>query len=162
MNSDRLEKRIVLKATRERVWNAISDSRSFGAWFGVEFDGPFEEGSWLAGRIVPTTVDPVVATLQEPARGMRFSLLVERVEPMKRFSFRWHPFAVDPGHDYATEPTTLVVFELGDAPDRIALTITESGFDALPIARRKQAFEANETGWAHQTRLIEKYLVREE
>lgn len=161
MNSDRIEKRTVLKATRERVWNAISDSTQFGAWFGVEFDGPFVEGSWLTGRIVPTTVDPEVAKLQEPATGLPFSILVERVEPMRRFSFRWHPFAIDPGHDYSTEPTTLVVFELGEAADGILLTITESGFDQLPIARRAQAFESNETGWAHQARLIEKYLARE-
>jgi len=160
MDSDRIQKRIVLKATRERVWNAISDAASFGSWFGVKFDGPFIEGSWLTGRIAPTTVDPEVAKLQEPATGMPFSLLVERIEPMKRFAFRWHPFAIDPGQDYSTEPTTLVVFELGEAADGIVLTITESGFDQLPIARRKQAFESNETGWAHQTRLIQKYLSR--
>lgn len=161
MNSDRVQKHIVLKATRERVWHAISDSTAFGAWFGVEFDGPFVEGTWLAGRIVPTQVDPDIAKLQEPSRGMRFSLLVERIEPMKRFSFRWHPFAVDPGHDYSHEPTTLVVFELGEAEHGILLTITESGFDGIPVARRARAFEANDTGWSQIAKLLEKYLAAE-
>jgi uncharacterized protein YndB with AHSA1/START domain len=162
MNSDRVEKKIVLRATRERVWQAISDSTRFGVWFGVEFDGPFVEGSWLTGRIAPTKVDPEVAKLQEPAKGMQFSIMVDRVEPMKRFSFRWHPFAIDPNHDYSKDATTLVVFEFHSADSGVLLTITESGFDQIPVARRTQTFEANDKGWAHQTRLIEKYLAHEE
>ena len=162
MNSDRIKKKIVLRATRERVWHAISDSARFGAWFGVEFDGPFVEGSWLTGRIVPTKVDPEVAKLQEPARGMQFSLLVERIETMERFAFRWHPLAIDPSHDYSQEPTTLVVFELRDVDGGILLTITESGFNRIPIARRQESFEANEQGWEHQTKLIGKYLTHGE
>jgi uncharacterized protein YndB with AHSA1/START domain len=162
MNSDKIEKRIVLRATRERVWRAISDSKRFGTWFGVEFDGPFVEGEWLIGRISPTKVDPEVARLQEPAIGMKFSFLIERIEPMERLSFRWHPFAIDPGYDYSNEPTTRVVFELRDADSGILLTITESGFDQIPVARRAQALEANDKGWSHQTTLIEKYLAHEE
>src|SRR5882757_2302421 len=104
---DRIEKKIVLKATRERVWRAISDSIRFGTWFGVEFDGQFVTGSPLGGKIVPTKVDPEVAKLQEPATGMSFQIVVERIEPMTLFSFRWHPFAVDPGPDYSGEPMTL-------------------------------------------------------
>jgi uncharacterized protein YndB with AHSA1/START domain len=162
MNSDRIEKKIVLKATRERVWQAISDSKRFGVWFGVEFDGPFVEGASITGRIVPTQVDPDVAKLQEPARGMKFSVVVDRIEPMKRFSFRWHPFAIDPKHDYSKEPMTLVAFELREAEGGVLLTITESGFDKIPAARRAKAIESNDEGWAHQTRLIEKYLARGE
>jgi uncharacterized protein YndB with AHSA1/START domain len=159
MSSDRIEKKIVLRATCERVWQAISDSTRFGVWFGVEFDGPFVEGAWLTGRVAPTQVDPDVAKLQEPARGMAFSVLVDRIEPMDRFSFRWRPFAIDPSHDYSNEPTTLIVFALREAEGGVLLTITESGFDQIPAARRTQAFEANDKGWAHQSRLIEKYLA---
>ena len=92
---------------------------------------------------------------------MQFSLWVERIEPMERFSFRWHPFAIDPAYDYSKEPMTLVVFELRESEGGILLTITESDFDQIPIARRVQAFESNDTGWTHQTKLIEKYLARE-
>lgn len=155
---DRIEKKITLKAGREQVWLAISDATRFGTWFGVEFDGPFVAGAPLSGRIVPTQVDPAVARLQEPARGMRFQILVEQIEPMNRFSFRWHPFAVDPNYDYAQEPMTLVTFELADAKDGTLLTITETGFEQIPPARRRQAFTANDGGWTHQSRLIEKYL----
>ena len=58
MDPDRIEKTIVLKATRERVWRAISDSARFGRWFGVEIDGPFVAGEEAVGRIAPTKVDP--------------------------------------------------------------------------------------------------------
>jgi uncharacterized protein YndB with AHSA1/START domain len=161
MSSDRIEKQVVLKAPRERVWRAISDSARFGTWFGVDFGGPFVEGQSVTGRIVPTKVDPEVAKLQEPARGFKFTVFVERIKPMEHFAFRWHPFAIDKDKDYSQEPMTLVAFELSDVKDGTLLTITESGFDQLPAERRGPAFEANDGGWAHQTRLIEKYLALE-
>jgi uncharacterized protein YndB with AHSA1/START domain len=161
MNTDSIEKKILLKATRARVWQAISDSKQFGAWFGVAFDGPFVERARVTGRIVPTTVDAEVAKLQEPHAGKAFDFSVDRIEPMQSISFRWHPFAMEAGVDYSTEPTTLIVFKLHEAAGGTLLTITESGFDQIPLARRAKAFAANDGGWTMQTRLIEKYLARE-
>jgi len=160
MATDRIEKRVLLHAPLDRVWHAISDAKQFGTWFGVELDGPFVAGARMTGRIVPTQVDPEIAKLQEPYSGRAFEYTVERIEPMRRFSFRWHPFAVDPNVDYSKEPTTLVVFELEEVAGGTSLTITESGFDRIPLERRAKAFEANEGGWAKQTELIAKYLAR--
>jgi uncharacterized protein YndB with AHSA1/START domain len=162
MSSDRIQKEIVLHAPRARVWQAISDSKQFGTWFGVAFDDTFAEGARLTGRIVPTTVDADVAKLQESHAGATFEFLVDRIEPMARISFRWHPFAVEPGVDYSKEPTTLIVFELQQVPGGTLLTISESGFDQIPLARRAKAFTANEGGWTMQTKLIEKYLAMEQ
>ena len=159
--TDRIEKQVVLGAPRERVWRAISDAKRFGSWFGVAFDAPFAEGVHLTGKIVPTTVDPEVAKTQEPYAGATFEITVDRIEPMERFSFRWHPFAVDPSVDYGAEPTTLVVFRLEDVPGGTRLTITESGFDALPVERRATAFARNDQGWTAQAALVAKYLARE-
>ena len=161
MNSptDRIEKRILLHAAVERVWDAITDAEKFGSWFGVKFDGAFAPGAKIIGRITPTKVDAEVAKLQEPHTGKPFEFRIDRIEPMKRFSFYWHPYAVDPGTDYSKEPMTLVTFELEQATGGTALTITESGFDKIPVARRAEAFKANEGGWTHQARLIEKYLA---
>jgi len=158
---DRIEKKITLRAPLERVWRAISDAREFGRWFGVRFDGPFAAGARVTGKIVPTEVDPEVAKLQEPYSGMAFDFTIDRIEPMRLFSFRWHPYAVEPGVDYSKEPATLVVFELEPVPDGTELRITESGFDRIPIERRATAFTANEGGWEHQTKLIQKYVSRE-
>ena len=159
MSQDKIEKKIVLKASRDRVWRAISDAKNFGVWFGVDFDGPFVAGKWLAGRIVPTQVDPDVAKMQEEHRGTPFQILMETIQPMERFAFSWHPYAVDKAKDYAQEPTTLVTFALAEAKDGVLLTITESGFENIPAERRAEAFTSNEGGWTHQTTLIEKYLA---
>jgi uncharacterized protein YndB with AHSA1/START domain len=159
-STDRIEKRVLLRASRERVWRAISDSKQFGSWFGVEFDGPFVPGASIVGKMVPTAVDAEVAKRQEPYRGYRFEFAVDRVEPMRLFSFRWHPFAMDSSVDYSKEPSTLVAFELAEAADGTMLTVTESGFDQIPIERRAKAFAANEGGWAAQMKLIEKYLAQ--
>jgi uncharacterized protein YndB with AHSA1/START domain len=157
-STDRIEKTVLLRAPLARVWRAISDAREFGSWFGVDFDGAFFAGAQVTGRITPTTVDVEVAKSQEPYKGRAFDFRIERVEPMRLLSFRWHPFAVDEGVDYSSEPTTLVVFELKESPDGTILTITESGFDGIPLARRAKAFAANDQGWAAQATLIAKYL----
>jgi len=160
MESNRIVKTIVLKAALDEVWRAISDSGRFGKWFGVAIDGPFIAGRETVGWIVPTEVDPDVARLQEPHRGAPWRVSVEQIEPMQLFSFRWHPFAVDTAHDSSAEPMTLVTFELKTVESGVLLTITESGFDAIPVARRVQAIKANEGGWAHQAKLVERYLAQ--
>jgi uncharacterized protein YndB with AHSA1/START domain len=157
-STDRIEKQVVLKAPRERVWRAVSDAKQFGTWFGVEFEAPFVAGAHLVGRIVPTKVDPEVAKMQEPHAGATFEWTVDAIEPMQRIAFRWHPFAIEPGYDYSSEPTTLVVFELAEVPGGTHLTITETGFDKIPLARRAKAFAANEGGWAKQVELIAKFV----
>lgn len=160
-DSDRIEKRILLHAPLERVWHAISDAQEFGSWFGARFDGPFVAGQHLTGQIVPTAVDPDVAESQKPHEGSRFEITIDQVEPMRRLAFRWHPYAVDPEVDYSQEPATLVVFELEVAEQGTELTITESGFDRIPLERRAQAFEMNEQGWEAQLMLVEKHLARQ-
>jgi len=160
--TDRIQKTVLLHAPRERVWRAISDPREFGTWFGVEFDGPFVAGARVTGRIVPTKVDAQVAKAQEPWAGKKFECSIDRVEPMRLFSFRWHPYGVEQGVDYSKEPTTLVTFALEEAPSGTKLTITETGFDQIPLERRAKAFSANAEGWAMQAKLIEKYLARAE
>ena len=82
MNTDQIRKQVLLKSSIERAWQAVSDAASFGAWFGVEFDGPFVAGVQMNGRVVPTKVDPEIARLQEPHTGKPFQILVEEVTPM--------------------------------------------------------------------------------
>lgn len=156
MSTDRIEKQVVLRASLDRVWRAVSDSGEFGQWFGVRIDGPFTAGTSVTASIVPTSVDAEVAKLQEPHTGNRTTWQIVAVEPRRRLAFRWHPC---PGEvDVEDEPTTLVEFTLAETPDGVLLTIVESGFDALPASRRATTFESNAAGWAHQVRLLQKYL----
>lgn len=160
MSTDRIEKKILLHAPRKRVWRALSDSTEFGAWFGIKFDGPFTPGARLRGTIVGTTVDPGVAKAQKEYAGIPFEITVDRIEPERLFSIRWHPNAVERGVDYSQEPTTLIVFTLEEVADGVMLTVIESGFDQIPLARRAKAFQSNEQGWGIVLKLIENYLVQ--
>jgi len=157
--SDRIEKKILLRSPRARVWRALTDHQEFGEWFGMRCDAPFAPGKTVTGIIVPTGVDAAVAAAQEPYRGMAFDLAIEQMEPERLFSFRWHPGPADRNVDYSGEPTTLVTFVLEDAPGGVLLTVTESGFDRIPLSRRAAAFTANEQGWTMVMTLVEKYLA---
>jgi uncharacterized protein YndB with AHSA1/START domain len=159
MSTDRIEKKILLHAPTKRVWRALADSTEFGSWFGVKFNGPFAPGASMRGVIVPTTVDAEVAKAQKQYEGLSFEITIERMEPERLFSFRWHPYAIDPSVDYSAEPTTLVVFTLEEVAGGVMLTVTESGFDRIPLARRAKAFSANEGGWSMMVKMIEKYVV---
>ena len=159
MSTDRIEKKIVLRAPRARVWRALADSAEFGAWFGVKFDGPFTPGACVHGVIVPTTAGAEAASAEKAYQGLPFEITIEQMEPERLFSFRWHPFAIERGIDYSAEPATLVVFALEQVPEGVLLTVTESGFERIPLARRAKAFTANEQGWGIQVQRIQEYLV---
>jgi uncharacterized protein YndB with AHSA1/START domain len=146
-STDRIEKKTLLRAPRSRVWRAISDAAEFGQWFGVKLEGAFVPGARVTGKL--TNKDYAHLTLE---------MWIEKVEPERTFSYRWHPFAIDTSVDYSKEPTTLVEFTLSDADGGTLLTVTETGFDAVPLERRAKAFEMNSHGWEIQTKQIAKYL----
>ena len=160
VSPDRIEKKILLRAPRARVWKALTDAQEFGHWFGVKLDGPFVAGAAIRGTMAPTTVDAEVGRAQQPHAGQPFDITIDRIEPQRLFSFRWHPFAIEAGVDYSHEPTTLIVFSLEDAPGGILLTLTESGFDGIPLERRANAFTANDEGWDVMVRVLEKHLAQ--
>ena len=141
--SDRIEKHFQVSATRSRVWRAISDAEEFGSWFGMNLDRPFVPGATVLGRLTIQGYEHVTV-----------ELFVETVEPERYFSYRWHPYAIDPAIDYDAEPTTLVEFRLQETAGGTAVTITESGFERLPASRRAEAFRMNEGGWAGQSKKL--------
>ena len=159
MSTDRIEKEVLLKASLDRVWRAISNSEEFGRWFGVRFDGPFVAGKSVNGVMAPTEVDEEVAAMQEPYAGEADAWHIVAVEAPHRLAFRWHPYAVEPGSREPEAPTTLVEFTLTESVDGVLLRIVDPGVAAIPAARRRSAFEANTEGWAHQAELVRKYLA---
>jgi uncharacterized protein YndB with AHSA1/START domain len=146
-DTDRIERSIVLRAPRARVWRAISDAREFGTWFRVALEGDFVPGATLRGRITHPGYEHVAMEMQ-----------IERVEPERLLSYRWHPYAVKPDVDYATEPTTLVELHLEDVAEGTRLRIIESGFDRLPASRRDEALRMNGDGWSEQIRNVEAHV----
>ncbi len=148
VSTDRIEKRVVLRAPRARVWRAITNAAEFSTWFRVNLEGAFAEGTPIRGRMAIPGYE-----------HLTLELLVERIDPERYFSYRWHPYAVDPAVDYSAEPTTLVEFKLEDVDGGTAVTIVESGFDRIPVARRVEAFRMNDQGWAGQIKHLERYVA---
>jgi uncharacterized protein YndB with AHSA1/START domain len=146
--TDSIQRSTVLKAAPARVWRALSDSAEFGSWFGVRLEGAFAPGAKVRGRVTHKGYEHVV-----------MEIVIERMEPQELFSWRWHPNAVDPAQDYSAEPMTLVEFRLEQVPEGTKLTVTESGFDQVPLARRAQAFCSNENGWTYQMKAIEQHVA---
>jgi uncharacterized protein YndB with AHSA1/START domain len=145
--TDRIEKQIELKATPARVWRALTDHREFGTWFRVDLTEPFAQGRTVRGRLTYPGYEQLA-----------FEVIVEEMRPEQLFSFRWHPYAVDPAVDYSKEPHTLVEFRLEKAGSGTLLTVTESGFDRIPAGRRHEAFRMNDGGWAQQLRNVEEHV----
>ena len=146
-STDRIEKTVTLRAPRARVWRALTTADEFGSWFRVKLDGAFTEGATVRGKITIPGYEHVTMEMQ-----------IERIEPERYFSYRWHPYAVDPKVDYSAEPATLVEFTLEEAGGGTVLTIVESGFDRIPIARRAEAFRMNDNGWTGQIKNIERHV----
>lgn len=147
-STDRIEKQILLRASRARVWRALTDHNEFGAWFRVKLEGPFVVGNTVKGHITYPGYE-----------HLKMEALVEKIEPQSLFSFRWHPYAIDPKVNYSSEPATLVEFRLTEQPTGTLLDVVESGFDRLPAARRDEAFRMNDGGWSTQMKNIEEYVA---
>ena len=145
--SDRIEKRIELKAPVSRVWRAITDFREFGEWFHVKLDGPFVVGQVSRGQITYPGYEHI-----------KWEATVQAMEPERLFSYTWHPYSIDPAVDYSTEPTTLVEFRLEPKDGGTVVCLTESGFDAIPKHRRFEAFRKHDEGWTEQMTNIQEHV----
>jgi uncharacterized protein YndB with AHSA1/START domain len=145
-STDRIQKTVVLRAPRSKVWRALTDPAQFSQWFGVKVEEHFTPGRRVRGPV----------TTPEYAHLM-FEITVDRMEPEQLFSWRWQPGG-DPDIDPA-EPETLVIFELEEVAEGTRLTVTESGFDRIPLARRSKAYRENDEGWTAQLESIRQYLA---
>lgn len=166
--SNRITKQVTIKAPRSRVWRAITDTREFGQWFGVELEGPFVAGKAIGGQFRMQLDEVAIANYQRklglvpsgikvPEKMLTFCT-VDRIEPEHYFSFHWIPFGIDAEVDPVNEPTTLVEFTLEEVAEGTLLTIEESGFDKVPVQRRQRAFMMNDGGWAAQAQNVKRHV----
>jgi len=167
-STDRIEKKVVLRAPQARVWRALTDAREFGEWFGVKLEGDFAAGKAVTGIFGEGLNEEAIAAYQKklglPPSKVKMPepntvfCTVDRIEPQRYFSFRWIPYGIDAEVDPKNEPTTLVEFQLESVADGTLLTIVESGFDRVPAHRRERAFRMNDGGWAGQAENIKKHV----
>jgi len=147
--ADQITKQVELRAPLSRVWRALMDRTEFGDWFGVRFPaGTFVAGETVSGNITYPGYEHLVMDIE-----------IVDVTPERTLAYRWHPYAIDPKTDYSSEPMTLVTFTLEATATGTRLTVVESGFDAIPLHRRDEAFRMNDSGWAEQLVNIERHVT---
>lgn len=158
MDDDRIEKSVLIRAPRDRVWKALTDSREFGRWFGARFEGPFVAGRAVRGVLTPSELATAEETASHPYLGQPMVFEVDRIEPPRRFSYRWHPLEGGADPAGSAGPSTLVEFTLEEERDGTRLTVVESGFSAIPAAHRTPTYKSHEGGWSVQVQRVRVHI----
>jgi uncharacterized protein YndB with AHSA1/START domain len=147
MQEDRIEKQIHINAPVARVWRALTDHREFGEWFGVKIDGPFVAGEASTGHMTIPGYEHI-----------KWDTVVQEIDAERfLFAYTWHPYAIDPEHDYSKEPSTRVEFRLSSSGGGTSVTVTETGFSKLPPDRMPEAIRKNSGGWEQQLKDIKEH-----
>ncbi|MCA1586309.1 MAG: SRPBCC family protein [Acidobacteria bacterium] len=132
----RIDKTIEIAAPPERVWRALTNAVELSQWFRVTIEGEIAPGQevWMTSVHAEHT-------------GQRFRVRFAEMTPPSRLVWQWHPGAVDSGVDYSAEPRTTVTFTLEPSDRGTRLSVAETGFDQIPLARRAKVYEDNTQGW---------------
>lgn len=143
----RIDRSIEIQAPPERVWRALTNRVEFSEWFQVTIEGEIAPGSEIWMTSVPST-----------HKGQRFRVLVTEMTPPRRLAWRWHPGEIDPDVDYAREPMTTVTFTLEPSGRGTRLSVAETGFDGISLARRAKVHADNTQGWTEVLAWLQTYV----
>jgi len=130
---DIIQREILIKATQQRIYAAITNPEQVVKWFPETLEGDYQPGS-------------------QPIFGFgehgKNQLLVVAAEPHEYFAYRWVPGANHFLGDVQSVPNTLVEFRITEESDQFCkVTLTESGFAALPADMMEDSFKQNSGGW---------------
>ncbi len=147
---NRIDRTIEIGAKPEHVWRALTSPADLSEWFQVTIEGEIAPGNevWM------TSVHP-------GHTGQRFSVRFVEMTPPRHFVWQWHPGAVDPKVDYSREPWTTVTFTLEPSGNGTRLTVSETGFNEISLARRAKVYGDNNQGWAEVTVWLQRYAEAE-
>lgn len=145
----RIDRTIEIKAPPDRVWRALTNVEELSAWFQVRIEGDIAPDTevWM------TSVHPEHA-------GQRFRVRFREMTPPRRFVWEWHPGEVDPNVDYLREPRTTVTFTLEPSERGTRLSMSETGFDEISLARRAKVYRDNSQGWADVLVWLQTYVEK--
>ena len=131
----RIDRTIEIKAPPERVWRALTNAKELSTWFQVTVEGDIAPGNevWM--------------TSECQGNVGRFRVRIVEMTPPTRFVWQWHPGAVDPNIDYSKEPRTTVTFTLEPSGSGTRVSLAETGFNEISLARRAKVFGDNNQGW---------------
>ena len=142
-DQDKIEKIVDLAAPVARVWQAITDHKEFGEWFRVRLDNPFKVGETTTGSMTFPGHEHV-----------KWVSMTEQMDHESLFAFSWPPSAVDPDTVYDKEAKVRVEFRLEPTETGTRLTISETGFQQFPEAKRLEVLRSNTEGWDIQAKNV--------
>jgi uncharacterized protein YndB with AHSA1/START domain len=142
----RIDRTIDVNAPPDRVWRALTNAADLSAWFHVSIEGEIAPGAevWMTST-------------QPGYEGQRFVVRITEMTAPRRFVWQWHPGAVDPAVDYSREPWTTVTFTLEPSGSGTRLSVSETGFTEISLARRAKVYADNTQGWAEVIVWIQQY-----
>lgn len=142
-----IERQIDIKAPVEKVWEALTNAKLFGQWFGVKLESSFVAGKTTKGRNTSKGFE------------MDMEFMIKEIKPQSYFAYAWIPYPMDQTFDYSKEEPTLVEFHLKKTSTGTLLKVKESGFNKITASRRAEAFKMHSGGWEAQLENIEAFLV---
>ena len=144
---DTIEREITIRASKERVFNAIEDPAQIVAWFPDTVEGELKEGQ-----------QPIFAF---EGYG-RYTVHVVKVQPYDYFAYRWVQTLDANGFvgDVLAHPNTLVEFHLRENGATTVVKVTETGFAGLPAEVGKRKFQDNASGWEHFVHRLQEYVEK--
>lgn len=144
--SNHITRQIQIDAKPQRVWDALTDANEFGSWFRVAFDGPFVVGETTTGKMT-----------YPGHEGVPWTSVTEAMDPPHRFAFRWPDLAE--GESVSPDTHWLTVsFTLEPTDGGTLVTLTETGFDAVPEERRVSLLRDNAQGWEIQSANLKRHV----
>ena len=143
---DRIDRTIEVNLPPDQVWRALTTANDLSTWFKVSVEGDIVAGAeiWMT-------------SLNSGHEGTRFLVRIKEMTAPRRFVWEWHPGAVDPAIDYSREPWTTVTFTLEPSGRGTRLSVSETGFNDISLARRAKAYADNSQGWTEVLVWIQKY-----
>ncbi|MEZ4222488.1 MAG: SRPBCC family protein [Polyangiaceae bacterium] len=141
---DVIQREITIKASKQRVYDAIANPEKVTKWFPQTLDGEYKVGA-------------------QPVFGFgehgKNRISVVAAQPHEYFAYRWVPGANHYLGDMSAVATTLVEFRIAEQADGTCkVTLTESGFSSLPAETMEPAFKQNSGGWDFMLGRLEKYF----
>lgn len=128
-----IQREITINASRERVYNAISDPEQVVKWF-------------------PETIEGNYAVGEQPVFGFgdhgKNQVCIVDARPHEYFAFRWVPGGNHFLGDVLSVDTTLVEFRLSELQDgSCKVSLSETGFASLPAEIAESSHQQNSGGW---------------
>lgn len=142
---DVIKREVAIKASREKVYNAIADPKLVVLWFPDSVTGDYAPGKHAVFGFGDCD---------------NSAIYVEAARPHEYFAYRWVPGGKVSSGDVLGVPHTLVEFHIEETgAGECKVTLIESGFASLPAEVIEESLRQNNKGWDFMLDRLEKHFA---